>query len=128
MYSPPPVEMEAHYLCTVSLRGHRKIVKPLRYGIRRNQKIVVNRQLCIANAFEQVLEEKVPKMHRFIRYVYDKYGYPLSKHINTEVSADIIYIIMKPLEYFFLFVLYLVDKKPENRIAIQYLPKSNKLY
>lgn len=127
MYSPPPVYYDAHYLCTVSLRGHKNVVKPLRYGIRRNQKIVVNRQLCIANAFEQVIEEKTPRFHKFIRYIYDKYGYPISKHINTPLQADVTYILMKPLEYIFLIVLYLVDKKPENRIAKQYLPKDKSL-
>lgn len=120
--SPPPIEMNGHYLCTVSLRGHRCVVKPLRYGIRSNQKIVVNRQLCIANAFEQLIQELTPKIHRFIRYIYDKYGYPLSKHIVSPVSADIVYIFMKPLEWLFLIVLYLLDNKPEDRIATQYLP------
>lgn len=123
-YSPPPLTYDEHYLCTVSLRGHKKIVKPLRYGIRKNEKIVVNRQLCIANAFEQLIEEKTPKFHHFIRYIYDKYGYPLSKHINTAWQADITYILMKPLEWIFLIVLYLFDKKPENRIAMQYMPKN----
>ena len=28
--------------------------------------------------------------------------------------------MMKPLEWLFLAVLYLVDEKPENRIAVQY--------
>lgn len=124
MYSPPSVTYDAHYLCTVSLRGHKNIVKPLRYGIRRNERIVVNRQLCIANAFEQLIEEKAPKFHHFVRYIYDKYGYPLSRHINTAWQADITYILMKPLEWIFLIVLYLFDKKPENRIAIQYIPKN----
>lgn len=114
---------DGHYLCTVSLKGHRKLVKPLRYGIRRNQRIVVNRQLCVANAFEDLIHEKLPRFHRAVRNFYDKYGYPLSKHINSAISADIVYILMKPLEYVFLFVLYLFDKKPENRIAVQYLPK-----
>ncbi|KOA19706.1 hypothetical protein CLHOM_17950 [Clostridium homopropionicum DSM 5847] len=27
---------------------------------------------------------------------------------------------MKPLEWFFLFILYIVDHNPENRINIQY--------
>lgn len=120
--SPPPVEVDAHYLCTVSLRGHKKLVKPLRYGIRRNTKIVVNRQLLVANAFEQLLQEKAPKTHKIIRYIYDKYGYPLSRHINTAWSADFVYIIMKPLEWLFLVVLYAFDNKPETRIAKQYLP------
>lgn len=125
--SPPSVTYDAHYLCTVSLRGHKNVVKPLRYGIRRNEKIVVNRQLCIANAFEQLIEEKTPRFHKFIRHVYDKYGYPISKHINTPIQADITYILMKPLEWIFLIVLYLFDKKPENRIAMQYLPKKIKV-
>ena len=121
--SPPPVIYDGHYLCTVSLRGHKQIVKPIRMGIRRGEKIVVNRQLCIANAFEDLIQEKLPKIHHFIRYIYDKYGYPLSKHINTAVQADITYIIMKPLEWIFLLILYMFDEKPENRIATQYIGK-----
>lgn len=121
--APPPVAYDTHYLCTVSLRGHRKLVRPIRYGIRKGEKIVVNRQLCVANAFEQLLMEKTPRFHRAVRKFYDTYGYPISRHINTAWSADIVYVIMKPLEWFFLLVLYLLDVKPENRIASQYLPK-----
>lgn len=120
--SPPPVEYDAHYLCTVSLQGHRKLVKPLRYGIRRGNKIVVNRQLCVANAFEQLLEERTPRFHKAVRNFYDTYGYPISKWITNPWSADVVYLLMKPLEWIFVVVLYLFDKKPENRIASQYLP------
>ncbi len=121
--SPPPVAYDTHYLCTVSLRGHKKLVKPMRYGIRRGEKIVVNRQLCVANAFEQLIEEKTPNLHRKIRRFYDTYGYPISIHINHAWTADIVYMLMKPLEWFFVFVLYLCDPQPENRINSQYMPK-----
>lgn len=117
---PPPKEHEGHYLCTVAAGGHKKIVKPLRYGVRRGEKIIVNRQLCIANAFEDYIQEKAPKFHRFIRGLYDKYGYPISKHITTPTRADIIYILMKPLEWLFVAFLYLMDIKPEERIRRQY--------
>lgn len=123
--APPPVAFDTHYLCTVSLRGHRKLVKPIRYGMRRGEKIVVNRQLCVANAFEQLLEERTPRFHRAVRNFYDTYGYPVSKHIKSAWSADITYLIMKPLEWLFLAVLYLFDEKPENRICRQYLPAGN---
>ncbi|HAN21809.1 MAG TPA: hypothetical protein DCP51_09100 [Clostridiales bacterium] len=121
--SPPPIEYDygGHYLCTVAANGHKKVVKPTRCGIRHGVKIVVNRQLCVANAFEQLISERVPKIHRFIRYIYDKYGYPLSKHITTKASADVTYIFMKPLEWFFVLVLYTFDKNPENRISMQYI-------
>lgn len=119
---PDPIIIpgDSHYLCTVSARGHKKIVKPLRAGIRGNKRILVNRQLLVANAFENILEQYTPKTHKIIRYFYDKYGYPLSKHINTKFSADLTYFLMKPLEWIFLIVLYSIDKNPENRIHIQY--------
>ena len=120
--APPPVTISggSHYLCTVSVKGHKKIVKPLRSGIRGGKRILVNRQLLVANAFENILEQYTPKLHKVIRYLYDKYGYPLSNHINTAWAADLTYILMKPLELIFIFVLYTVDKNPENRINIQY--------
>ena len=121
--APPPVEQDVHYLCTVSLQGHRELVKPIRYGIRRGNRIIVNRQLCVANAFEQLLEERTPRFHRAVRDFYDKYGYPISKWITNPWSADVVYLLMKPLEWIFVVVLYLFDEKPESRIASQYLPK-----
>lgn len=120
--SPPPTAYDEHYLCTVSLRGHKKLVKPIRCGIRKGRKIIVNRQLCVANAFEQLLMERTPKLHRAIRTFYDTYGYPISRHINSAWSADITYLIMKPLEWIFVVVLYLFDLDPETRICKQYLP------
>lgn len=121
--APPPVAYDTHYLCTVSLRGHKKVVKPIRYGMRRGEKIVVNRQLCVANAFEQLIQEKTPRFHRAVRQFYDTYGYPISKHIKSAWAADVVYFIMKPLEWIFVFVLYLCDEKPEDRIYSQYLPR-----
>ena len=117
---PEIVQGDGHYLCTVSAKGHKKLVKPIRAGIRRGQRIPVNRQLLIANAFENILEQYMPAFHKVIRNFYDRYGYPISRHINSKWSADVMYLLMKPLEWFFLVVLYTVDKKPENRIHMQY--------
>lgn len=120
--APPAVAWDTHYLCTVSLRGHRKLVKPLRYGMRHEkEKIVVNRQLMVANAFEDLLMEKTPRFHRHLRHFYDTYGYPISKHIGTAWMADVVYLLMKPLEWLFVLILYTFDTKPENRIAMQYI-------
>lgn len=120
--SPQNVYYDQHYLCTVGASGHRKLVKPLRMGLRHGRPVVVNRQLCIANAFEQILEEKIPRIHRIIRKNYDRYGYPIARHIKRAWQADMIYLVMKPLEWFFLAVIYLCDPDPETRIARQYLP------
>ncbi|MDR3072354.1 MAG: hypothetical protein LBU41_02555 [Clostridiales Family XIII bacterium] len=117
--APPGYPMN-HYLCTVAAQGHKKLVKPQRVGIRHGRKTIVNRQLCIANAFEQILEERTPKLHKAVRGFYDAHGFPLSKLIQTKVAADFVYIAMKPLEWFFLVTLYLFTANPEERISRQY--------
>ena len=119
--SPPNEAIPGHYLCTVAACGHRTLVKPLRTGCRRGNPIVVNRQLCIANAFEQVLEERVPKLHRKVRNFYDSYGLPISRLIRSPYASDLVYLLMKPLEWVFLGVLYLSDARPEDRIWRQYV-------
>ncbi len=119
--SPPNVMYDEHYLCTVAAGGHPGVVKPLRMGERHGHRIVVNRQLLVANAFEDLLAERLPGVHRRLRCFYDTCGYPIARHIRNRWTADFVYILMKPLEYIFVIVLYLFDTEPENRIAVQYL-------
>jgi hypothetical protein len=118
---PPRLDYHGHYLCTVAACGDERVVKPVRAGKRGNRLIVVNRQLLIANAFEDLIAEKLPKTHKIIRKTYDKIGLPISKHITTKRRSNLVYFIMKPLEWLFIFVLYTFDLKPENRINSQYL-------
>lgn len=122
--APQNIYYDEHYLCTVAAGGHEKIVKPKRLGVRHGHQVIVNRQLCVANAFEQVLEERTPRFHRQVRRFYDRYGFPVAKLIHSRYTADIVYFLMKPLEWLFLIILYLTDVNPENRIALQYTGKS----
>jgi hypothetical protein len=122
--APQNVSYDEHYLCTVAAGGHANIVKPIRLGERHGHQVIVNRQLCVANAFEQILEERTPRFHKNIRHFYDTYGFPIAKIIHSAYIADVVYFIMKPLEWLFLIVLYFCDVNPENRIAVQYLPKT----
>ncbi len=124
MIPPQNLYYDEHYLCTVAAGGDRRIVKPLRMGIRHDHKVVVNRQLCIANAFEQILEERTPRIHHAVRGFYDAYGFPVAKLIKKKSTADMVYILMKPLEWIFLIVIYLTDVHPEDRIAMQYTGKN----
>ncbi len=117
---PPALSYDGHYLCTVAARGDEKLVKPLRAGRRHGRLIVVNRQLLVANAFEDLIMERAPRLHRVVRHIYDTYGRPISAHINTKHRADVVYLFMKPLEWVFVGCLYLFDRLPENRIAMQY--------
>ncbi len=120
MSHPDYLPSRGHYLCTVAARGDRKIVRPLRIGNRHGQEIIVNRQLMVANAFEEMIQESTPGLHKIIRSAYDKYGFPLSKYINTPLRSNITYFVMKPLEWLFLFFLYLFCNEPEMKIERQY--------
>lgn len=117
---PPFLDHQGHYLCTVAACGSPKIVKPQKIGLRHGNPIIVNRQLSIANAFENLIETKFPRAHRFIRRNYDRYGYPLSKKITGRFGANLTYFAMKPLEWFFLIFIYSFSPKPEELIQRQY--------
>ena len=123
------VECGGHFLCSVGANGHRSIVKPIRYGERNGNKIICNRQLLISNAFEGLVQEKFPNIHKVIRQKYNRVGDLIHKYypiFNNKYVSDLVYIFMKPLEMFFLLMLYTFDKKPENRIAIQYVNEKHR--
>ncbi len=122
---PPPLDHEGHYLCTVAAKGDPAIVKPIRLGTRNGNTLIVNRQLQIANAFEEVIQKQFPSLHKTIRYTYDRYGYNLSTKINSAQGSNITYILMKPLEWVFLLFLYLFCEKPEAYIKKQYRYKTD---
>lgn len=128
-YKCDNVECGGHYLCSVAANGHKRLVKPVRYGTRNNAIIICNRQLLVANAFEELLQERMPAVHRFVRKQYNKVGNLIHRYyniFNIKIISDIIYFFMKPLEWCFLLVLYTFDSKPENRIAMQYLSKTDR--
>lgn len=117
---PPVLDHTGHYLCTVAAKGDPKIVKPLRLGRRHGNTIIVNRQLMVANALEELLQDSAPLLHRVIRSNYDRYGYNLSLKINTAFRSNATYLLMKPLEWLFILCLYLCCVNPEQKISNQY--------
>jgi len=120
---------QGHYLCTVAAKGHKKFVRPIRLGERRGGKIICNRQLLVSNAFEELLQEHMPIVHKRIKKTYNRVGNVVHRYygiFNNKYVADMVYVLMKPLEWFFIMVLYTFDTKPENRIARQYLSKADR--
>jgi hypothetical protein len=118
------VHCGGHFLCSVAAKGSPALVKPQRLGLRRGNLIMCNRQLLVANAFEELIEQNYPRLHRLIRNNYNRVGNIVHRHysiFNMKWVANMVYILMKPLEWCFLFALYCFDRKPEDRIAQQYL-------
>src|SRR5579863_9213658 len=121
------VRCGGHFLCSVAAKGHPNFVRPVRRGVRAGEPILCNRQLLVSNAFEELLEQHWPRLHRPVRQLYNHVGKFVHRYYgvfdNVWVS-DVVYVLMKPLEWVFVFTLYLFDRNPENRIARQYLPKN----
>jgi hypothetical protein len=113
-----------HYLCTVAARGHAAVVHPQRLGVRGGRTIICNRQLLVANAFEELVQQRFTRLHAVIRRTYDSVGAQVERHyhlLDRKWVSDLVHLAMKPLEWFFVLVLYTFDRHPERRIALQYL-------
>jgi hypothetical protein len=123
------VDCGGHFLCSVAAKGHKEFVKPTRLGIRNERLILCNRQLLVSNAFEDLLQQKMPFLHKPIRHNYNRVGNLIHRYytvFNHKWVCDVVYVIMKPAEWFFLLVLYTFDKNPENRIAKQYISSNHR--
>lgn len=114
------------YVCTVASYGSPNLVKPIGIGHRKDGTILVNRQLQICNAFEEWLHQKLPRVHRPLRKFYDGLQIPVEKWKSVKYVSNIMFILIKPLEWFCFLCLYFFQSKPENMIGKQYLqiPKS----
>lgn len=115
-----------HFLCSVAAKGHKQLVKPTRLGVRNERLILCNRQLLISNAFEDLLQQKLPFLHKPIRKSYNRVGDFIHRYygvFNNKYICDVVYLLMKPAEWLFLLTLYTFDRKPENRIAKQYISR-----
>jgi hypothetical protein len=118
-----------HFLCTIAAKGSPRLVRPIRIGVRAGRLIQCNRQLLVSNAFEELLEQRLPWLHRPVRALYNKIGNGIHRYYGAFDKSWVsngIYLLMKPLEWLFLLVLYLADRDPETRIAQQYLHRDHR--
>jgi hypothetical protein len=112
---------DCHYLCTVAARGTPSLVRPERWGQRHGRPILVNRQLAVANAFEDLLHTRWPRVGHLARQVYDLVGLPVSRYITRPWMANAVFVAMKPFEWAFYATLLVLDRDdPESRIDRMY--------
>ena len=81
----------------------------------------MNRQLAVANAFEDLLHARWPRFGRTARACYDRLAIPVCRWITSRWLADLLYLAMKPAEWLFYLALLLFDRQsPETRIDRMY--------
>lgn len=86
------------FIVTSALRGHEFLVGPFskieRGGIIR----IANRQLMTFWKFETIWRDRYPKTHELFRYIYNRLGPIVAYRMKTQLTADIVYLLIKPFE------------------------------
>lgn len=91
-----PDEPSGCFLVTAATRGHPTIV---RSSIDPATGRLSNGQLATFRSFEEWLIQHSPRTHRTVRAVYNTVAPPLARAILFRWQADVVYLILKPLEW-----------------------------
>ena len=59
----------------------------------------VNSQLHTLRAFEHRLAQRHPALHHRLRRLYNRIGPPIAAYIRSPLSADVMYLLLKPAEW-----------------------------
>jgi hypothetical protein len=87
------------FVVTAANQGHPEIVGPFVSTTHRGQSRTVNRQLVRLWAFEQLWQKQSPRSHGWFRRNYNRVGPTLARQINSPWRADVVYLVLKPLEW-----------------------------
>jgi len=93
-YRPPP--SSDCFIVTAASQGDPSVVKSS-YDFKKQK--VVNQQLQRMWAFEDILRERVPRFHKGLRFVYNRAGPVIARRIKHPLVADMVYIVLKPVEW-----------------------------
>lgn len=82
------------YVATAAAHGIPIIVGS---EINKTRNFRYNKQMQYLKAFEIILEARIPAFHKNLRQIYNKYGYYLSKKIQSQGIATLAYLLLYPL-------------------------------
>jgi len=95
-----PVERPAGYgdcfVVSAAARGHPRFV---RSNFDPQLRRTVNKQWRTLRAFENRLALHQPKLHWRLRRLYNRIGPPIAARIHSSLAADIMYLLLKPVEW-----------------------------
>ena len=98
LYADLPVQPPNCYIATAAANGHPGLVHSFEVQLQSGQVFRVNRQLQRLKCAELAVAVLMPRLHMFLRKVYDVIGRRLAQRIQTPVRADIAYLMLKPFE------------------------------
>ena len=92
----PPNGYGDCFVVGAATRGHPAVVGS-RFDARLGR--TVNRQWQTLRAFENRLARRSPTSHRLLRRLYNRIGPPIAAQIRSPLVADIVFLLLKPVEW-----------------------------
>lgn len=111
------------YVVTAAARGHRPIVKSQPIRLANGHEMLVNEQLRRLKAGEILLMVLLPQVHRPLRRWYDRWGPVVAKWCFRPIIADLVYLLLKPIEWLTLLILKICVPDSAQLIAKLYNPE-----
>lgn len=98
MYRSLPTSPPSHcYIATAAAKGHPVLVRSRQITLH-NQTYTINPQLQRLKCAEIALATIAPRLHQFIRRIYDCIGPQLAQIMDCKLSADVSYLLLLPIE------------------------------
>jgi len=113
VYSRLPTTPPECYIATAAAYGHPRFVGSREIIFTNGKSMRVNAQLQNLKCAELVLKSTSPRLHGILRKVYDVVGRKLAVKITNPFLSDIAYLLLKPFEWFavFIFEIFLSEAK-----------------
>ncbi len=103
---PEEKPLSCCFVFSAAAKGHPKLVKS---WVHPNIGKPVNRQWYIFKHFETLLSVYFPKIHHVLRHIYNYVGPSVAKRIRYTWQADLVYILLKPIEWLIAIILKLAN-------------------
>ena len=101
IYEALPVTRPGHcFVVSAAAKGHPRIVRSFVTIHESGQLRLVNQQLLTFWRLESLWQRCAPRSHESFRKTYNRIGPIIAKCITTPWAADIVYLSLKPLEWF----------------------------
>jgi hypothetical protein len=95
----PPTPPTDCYIATAAARGHRQFVHSWTVSCLDGRSIPVNVQLQRLKCAELSMLAINPRLHGFLRGIYNRVGRILARFIQNPLLADAAYVLLKPWEW-----------------------------
>jgi hypothetical protein len=104
-YNSLPTEPPKCYISTATARGHSWIVNSTLTRTTNGSIFPINHQMQYFKCAELILQQSFPRIHQLSRKLYNNIGRFLASGIIHSIIADMVYLLLKPLEWLVRFIL-----------------------